>query len=86
MIKKELEVKHQTGLHARPAAYFIETAEKFESDINLTFDGVTINAKSIIGILSLGIGRGDLITLSIEGEDEQEAMEALSKIINNKFE
>jgi phosphocarrier protein len=85
MIEKKLIIKNRTGLHARPAAVFVEIADRFEADINLTFDGVTVNAKSIIGVLSLGIGKDDEITLSIDGADEEEAMDALVEIIENQF-
>ncbi|MDI3546814.1 MAG: phosphocarrier protein HPr [Halanaerobiales bacterium] len=85
MIKKQMIIKNKTGLHARPAAVFVEIADRFESEIDLTFEGVTVNAKSIIGVLSLGIGRGDMITLTIDGPDEKEAMAAMEEIVENKF-
>lgn len=85
MLKKELTIENRSGLHARPAAVFVEVADRFQADIELGFDGIIVNAKSIIGVLSLGIGQGDLITLLIEGEDEQEAMETMVQLIEDKF-
>ena len=85
MLKKELTIENRSGLHARPAAVFVEVADRFQADIELGFDGIIVNAKSIIGVLSLGIGQGDLITLIIEGEDEQEAMETMVQLIEDKF-
>ncbi|MCG8516236.1 MAG: HPr family phosphocarrier protein [Halanaerobiales bacterium] len=85
MLKKELTIENRSGLHARPAAVFVEVADRFQADIELGFDGIIVNAKSIIGVLSLGIGQGDLITLLIEGEDEQEAMATMVQLIEDKF-
>ena len=85
MLKKELTIENRSGLHARPAAVFVEVADRVQADIELGFDGIIVNAKSIIGVLSLGIGQGDLITLLIEGEDEQEAMATMVQLIEDKF-
>ncbi|MTI60531.1 HPr family phosphocarrier protein [Iocasia frigidifontis] len=85
MLKKEVIIKNKTGLHARPAAVFVEAADRFESDVEIIFDGIAVNAKSIIGVLSLGIGKGDQITLVTEGSDEKEALEYLIEIIENSF-
>ena len=85
MIKRNLIIKNRTGLHARPAATFVEIADRYEADVELTFQEVTVNAKSIIGVLSLGIGKGDQVNLKIDGPDEKEAMAALVEIIENRF-
>ena len=85
MLKKELTIENRSGLHARPAAVFVEVADRFQADIELGFDGIIVNAKSIIGVLSLGIGQGDLITLLIEGEAEQEALATMVQLIEDKF-
>lgn len=85
MIEREITIKNKTGLHARPAAMFVEAADRFESEIELIFDGITVNAKSIIGVLSLGIGTGDKAILRISGSDEEEAMEKLVQLIENRF-
>lgn len=83
MLKKYLKVKNKTGLHARPASIFVETANKFKSDIKLTFAGNTINGKSIIGVLSLGLGEGDKFLLTINGDDEERALTVLTNLIDN---
>lgn len=85
MIEREVTIKNQTGLHARPAAMFVEAADRFESEVELIFDGITVNAKSIIGVLSLGIGNGDTAILRISGSDEEEAMEKLVQLIEDRF-
>lgn len=85
MIEKELIIKNKTGLHARPAAVFVETADKYQAEVELIFEGINVNAKSIIGVLSLGIGKGDKILLKISGEEEKEAADALTVVVNNKF-
>ena len=85
MLKRELTIKNRTGLHARLAAAFVEVADRYQSDIELSFNGTVVNAKSIIGVLSLGIGQGDWITLVIKGEDEKEAMEAMVQLVENNF-
>ncbi|MDO5096329.1 MAG: HPr family phosphocarrier protein [Peptostreptococcaceae bacterium] len=86
MLKKELTVKNKTGLHARPASEFVKKASTFKSNVHIEFGDKKINAKSIVGLLSAGIGFGSQLTLTIEGEDEQEAMEILSALIEEKFE
>ncbi|MFW6022427.1 MAG: HPr family phosphocarrier protein [Halanaerobiaceae bacterium] len=85
MVETEIKIKNKTGLHARPAAIFVETADRFTSEVELVFDGITVNAKSIIGVLSLGIGNDDKVTLRITGSDEKEALEKIVEVVNNKF-
>lgn len=85
MIEKEIVIKNKTGLHARPAAIFVETADRFKSEVELIFDGINVNAKSIIGVLSLGIGRDDKAILRVSGDDEEEAMEKMLQIVNDSF-
>lgn len=85
MIEKEIVIKNKTGLHARPAAIFVETADRFESEMELVFDGITVNAKSIIGVLSLGIGKDDKVLMRINGKDEAEVLEKMLKMVENRF-
>jgi len=85
MIEKEIIIKNKTGLHARPAAIFVETADRFESEMELVFDGITVNAKSIIGVLSLGIGKGDKVLMRINGKDEEEVLEKMLEMVENRF-
>ncbi len=85
---KEITVKllNEDGLHGRAAANFVKEASKFQSDVKLVLDEVTVNGKSIIGIMSLGVFGGEEITLKTEGEDEEEAINTLKKLVTNKFE
>jgi phosphotransferase system HPr (HPr) family protein len=85
MIQQEFTIQNKVGLHARPAAVFVQTTVKFKSNIIVEKDGKEINAKSIIGVLSLGAEKGSKIIIKIEGEDEQEAMKALKELVHNNF-
>jgi phosphotransferase system HPr (HPr) family protein len=85
MIQQEFTIQNKVGLHARPAAVFVQTAVKFKSNIIVEKDGKEINAKSIFGVLSLGAEKGSKIIINIEGEDEQEAMKALKELVHNSF-
>lgn len=86
MIKKVLKITNQTGLHARPAAMLVKTTGKFKSDIYISKDGYEVNGKSIMGVLTLAAESGSTLEVRIEGEDEQEAMEAIENLIKNKFD
>ena len=85
MEKIDIKIEHSVGLHARPASLFVQTASKYRSDISITYDGETKNAKSILGVLSLGVGKDSQITIIAEGEDETDAIEALSELIESNF-
>ena len=84
---KELNVTitNPVGLHARPASLFVQTAMKYESEVSVTYDGKTKNAKSILGVLSLGVGADSKIILKAEGPDEEDAIKALSELIESNF-
>lgn len=86
MYKKEVVLQNETGFHARPASIFVKEASTFESDISLIKDDQKYNAKSIMGLLSMGAAKGDLLTVEAEGEDEEEAVESLVKHIENMKE
>ena len=81
MQSNTIVVKNKTGLHARPAAEFVKEAAKFKSAVSIEFKDKKINAKSIVHLLSAGIAAGSSIVLSAEGEDEQQAVETLSEVI-----
>ncbi|MTI47549.1 HPr family phosphocarrier protein [Sporosalibacterium faouarense] len=85
MYKVEVELKNETGLHARPASVFVKEASGYSSEIFVIKDEKTYNGKSIMGILSMGAGKGDKIILQADGEDEKEAVEALKSLIENNF-
>jgi catabolite repression HPr-like protein len=84
MVEKKVEVKLKTGLQARPAALFVQEANRFSSDVFLEKDGKKVNAKSIMGLMSLAIGSGSVIQLIAEGNDEKEAVEELAKYIEQE--
>ncbi|RIE06785.1 HPr family phosphocarrier protein [Candidatus Cryosericum terrychapinii] len=85
MIVREFTVLNKVGLHARPAAVFVATARKFKSDIVVEKGRKRASARSILGLLTLGAGHGAVVAITIEGEDEQEAMKALAELVANKF-
>ncbi|MCT4564572.1 MAG: HPr family phosphocarrier protein [Maledivibacter sp.] len=85
MIKRDFEIKNQMGLHARAAALFVQTTNKFASDILVEKEDERVNAKSIMGIMALGISQNSKITIIVNGIDEEEAIEELSNLINNKL-
>jgi len=85
MIEKTVTIKNRLGMHARPAALFVKTAAQFKSDISVIKDGLEVNGKSIMGVMMLAAEQGSQITLRADGEDEREAIEALEKLINDKF-
>ena len=84
-MKIVLKVNNKSGLHARPAALFVQTAGKYKSDIKIGRNNQFVSAKSILGVISLGVRSGEDLVVQIIGEDEQEAAEALQKIANQKF-
>lgn len=86
MIKKEIEIKNEQGIHARPAGMISNLAMKFKSDIKLVKDGYEVNAKSIMGLLTLAAGKGSKLIIIAEGPDEQLAVEEMEKLFNSKFE
>ena len=85
MYMKEAVVNNQVGLHARPATFFIQKANEFKSSIWVEKDERRVNAKSLLGVLSLGIVKGTSISLIADGPDEKEAVEALIELISSNF-
>ena len=86
MTEKLLTVKNRAGIHARPAALIAQTANKFACEILLEKDSVSVNAKSIMGVITMAAGYNTTITLRASGEKEEEAAEALYQLFENKFE
>lgn len=81
MVEKQVEVKLKTGLQARPAALFVQEATRFSADVYIEKNGKKVNAKSIMGLMSLAINSGAQITLIAEGSDENEALDALAEYV-----
>jgi len=82
VIVKQLTVKNQQGLHARPAAIFVQVANKFDATINVKKGRQKVNGKSIMGILMLAAGEGAQIIIEAEGEDAEQALSELEKIVS----
>ena len=85
MFSKEVTVTNQTGLYARPATFFIQKANEFRSTMMVEKAERKVNAKSLLGVLSLGITKGSTITISAEGPNETEAVNALCELIESNF-
>ena len=85
MVSKEVVISNQVGLHARPATFFIQKANEYKSSIWVEKEERRVNAKSLLGVLSLGIVQGTAITLIADGVDEKEAVDALVDLIENQI-
>ncbi len=85
MEKVELVITNEVGLHARPAAQFVQAAKTFKSKVSVAKGNQKVDAKSIIGVLSLGAGKGATVVIEASGEDEAKAVAALKKLIEEGF-
>lgn len=85
MYVKEVTVENQVGLHARPATFFIQKANEYKASIWVEKEERRVNAKSLLGVLSLGIVKGTTINLIADGPDEEAAINALVELINSEF-
>ena len=85
MFVKEVVVQNQVGLHARPATFFIQKANEYKSSIWVEKDERKVNAKSLLGVLSLGITKGLSISIIAEGSDEEEAVNGLVALVSSDF-
>lgn len=84
MVEKQVEVLLKSGLQARPAALFVQEATRFNSDVFLEKDGKRVNAKSIMGLMSLAVSSGATISLIADGKDEEEAISTLKAFIEQE--
>ncbi len=84
LIEKKLVIKNEQGLHARPAALFVQIANKYESDVMLKKGKQEVNGKSIMGLLTLAAGKGNTIRLKINGPDAKEALKELGQVISGE--
>jgi phosphocarrier protein HPr len=80
-----LTVHNKVGLHARPAAVFVQTAKQFSSDVKVTHGEREANAKSILGVLTLGANQGAVVTIRAEGDDAEQALAALEALVESNF-
>ena len=85
MVVKKVTLENQVGLHARPATFFIQKANEFRSSVWIEVDERKVNAKSLLGVLSLGITKGGAVDIIVDGEDENEALAALVALVESNF-
>lgn len=85
MVTRDVKILNEGGLHARPSSELVKLASSFESDFFIEMYGYRINGKSILGIMTLAAEEGAEMTLIVDGPDEEEALEAISNLIDNKF-
>jgi len=86
IVEKKITIRNEMGLHARPAALFVQIANKFESEITITKDDQTVNGKSIMGILMLAAEKGARISIVADGNDAEKAVDELSDILSQDTE
>jgi phosphocarrier protein len=86
MISREIEIINKLGLHARASAKLTQIASQYTADIGITRNNKRVNAKSIMGVMMLAASRGSTVILDCNGTDEEQAMNALIQLINNKFD
>ena len=85
MIKRDVTITNNIGLHARPATFFIQKANSYKSLVWIEKEDRKINAKSLLGVLSLGIAKGMTVSIIADGQDESDAVEGLADLINTGF-
>ena len=84
MMKKEMQIQLAGGLEARPVAMLVQVASQYDSTIYIEAEGKRVNAKSIMGMMSLGMASGETVTVSADGEDEAAAIDGIEKFLSNK--
>lgn len=85
-LRRQVEIQNQYGIHARPAALFVKTASRFNSDIYVEKDETArVSGKSIMGLMTLQASRGTMLTIVAEGDDAEEALDALVELVESKF-
>ena len=85
IVKRDLKIMNQLGVHARPAALFVKTASRFESDVTVEKDGNSVSGKSIMGLMTLEAGLGAVLKVTARGPDAEEAAAELDSLVKNKF-
>jgi phosphocarrier protein len=86
MPRTDLTILNKLGIHARPAAQFVKTANRFQSEIRVEKDGEEVDGKSIMGLMMLAAGHGSVIVVTADGEDAEAALSAIADLILRKFE
>lgn len=87
MLTSEVTIRNATGFHIRPAQLFTEQAAKFQSQVNILVkdQGVKVDGKSILGLMTLGLSQGSVIEISVDGPDEEKALESLVQLVEGGF-
>ncbi|TMQ48442.1 MAG: HPr family phosphocarrier protein [Candidatus Eisenbacteria bacterium] len=85
MVEQTVTIQNRLGLHARACSVFVKEAAKFASHVYVARDGIEVNGKSILGVMMLAAEMGARITIKADGKDEQEALQALVRVVNDKF-
>lgn len=86
MLHRQIEIINKLGMHARAAAKFVTLAQTYSADIQIARNGQQVNGKSIMGVMMLAAAKGSTIELTTDGEDEDQAMQSLVQLINNRFD
>jgi phosphocarrier protein HPr len=86
LVEKDLLITNKLGIHARPAAMFVKTANRFACDVFVEKDGETINGKSIMGLMMLAAGPGSKLTVRAEGQDAAMAVSEIEQLVKRKFD
>ena len=81
----QITVENEVGLHARPATLFVQTAQKHKATITVSYNGKIVNAKSLLGLLSLGAAKDSVITIAADGSDEEDALNSLTALVDGNF-
>jgi len=81
----QITIENQVGLHARPATLFVQMAQKHQAEITVSYEGKTVNAKSLLSLLSLGVTKDAIIILAANGSDEEVALNSLTTLIKSNF-
>ena len=84
MEKRQYNITAETGIHARPATLLVQTASKFKSDITLEYQEKSVNLKSIMGVMSLGVGQSASVTITADGDDEKDALDAITETMKTE--
>lgn len=84
MEKRKFHIIAETGIHARPATILVQAASKFSSDITLSYEGKSVNLKSIMGVMSLGVGQNAKVTITANGDDEKEALDTVAETMKKE--
>ena len=85
MKTSQMLISDPVGLHARPAALFVQTAQKYSANVSVAFNGKNANGKSLLSVLSLGVVQGSIISITVDGRDEDEALDSLRNLIEGNF-